>query len=113
MTPALAWTFWILAASTFVGVPLYALRVRGRTYAIFGLVVLAIVLVVDLVARFSREKEDPQDACGFYEWLWNRNTSVATNSRHGVDGPGRVWLPGDPSRERPEPNDPVGGPPQT
>jgi predicted MPP superfamily phosphohydrolase len=44
MTPELAWTFWLLAASTFVGVPLYALRVRGRTYAIFGLVVLAVSL---------------------------------------------------------------------
>ncbi len=77
-----------------------------------GLLALAVVLLIDLVARFSREREDPQDACGFYEWLWNRNTSVATNSKHGVEGASNVWLPGDPSRERPEPNDPAGGPPR-
>ena len=70
-----------------------------------GLLAFAVVLLIDLVARFSREKEDPQDACGFYEWLWNRNTSLATNSKHGVDGPSNVWLPGDASREQPQPDD--------
>lgn len=36
--------FPALALTTLIGVPLYAWRVRGRAYAIFGLVVLAIAL---------------------------------------------------------------------
>lgn len=44
MTAALAWTFWACAGATFAGVPLHALRARGRTYAIFSLVVLVIAL---------------------------------------------------------------------
>jgi hypothetical protein len=41
--------FPTLALGTLVGVPLYAWRVRGRAYAIFGLVVLAIALPGALV----------------------------------------------------------------
>jgi predicted MPP superfamily phosphohydrolase len=40
----LPFVFPTLALTTLVGVPLYAWRVRGRAYAIFGLVVLAIAL---------------------------------------------------------------------
>lgn len=36
--------FWLLAAATLVGVPTYALRVRGRGYATYGLVILAVAL---------------------------------------------------------------------
>lgn len=36
--------FWGLAATSLVGLPLYAARVRGRAYAIFGLVVLLVSL---------------------------------------------------------------------
>ena len=36
--------FWALAAAVSLGVPLYARRVRGRSYAIFGAVVLAVSL---------------------------------------------------------------------
>jgi predicted MPP superfamily phosphohydrolase len=40
----LPFVFPTLALTTLVGVPLYAWRIRGRAYAIFGLVVLAIAL---------------------------------------------------------------------
>jgi predicted MPP superfamily phosphohydrolase len=40
----LAQTFWLLAAVTAIGIPAYAWRVRGRRYAIFSAVVLAIAL---------------------------------------------------------------------
>ncbi|MCC6641965.1 MAG: metallophosphoesterase [Deltaproteobacteria bacterium] len=40
----LALSFRLLAALTLVGVPAYAWRVRGRTYAIFALVILALSL---------------------------------------------------------------------
>ena len=36
--------FWLLAAATLVGVPAYAWRVRGRAYATYGLVVLAVAM---------------------------------------------------------------------
>jgi uncharacterized protein len=36
--------FWLLAAATLVGLPTYAWRVRGRAYATFGLVILAVSL---------------------------------------------------------------------
>jgi predicted MPP superfamily phosphohydrolase len=42
-------TFWWLAAATFIGVPLYGWRVRGRAYAVFTLVVLALSLPGALV----------------------------------------------------------------
>ena len=41
--------FRVLALATVVGVPLYAWRVRGRAYAIFGLVILAVALPGALV----------------------------------------------------------------
>jgi hypothetical protein len=40
----LAHAVWILAAATAIGVPLYSWRARGRQYAIFAAVVLAIAL---------------------------------------------------------------------
>jgi predicted MPP superfamily phosphohydrolase len=45
----LPYAFPALAAATLVGVPLYAGLVRGRTYAIFGFVILAIALPGALV----------------------------------------------------------------
>jgi hypothetical protein len=42
--PSLEVLYWLLAAATLLGVPLYAWRVRGRAYATFGFVVLAIAL---------------------------------------------------------------------
>jgi predicted MPP superfamily phosphohydrolase len=36
--------FWLLAAATLLGVPAYAWGIRGRSYATFGFVVLAIAL---------------------------------------------------------------------
>ena len=44
MVGSLSLGFWALALVTVVGVPLYAWRVRGRGYAIFGLVILAVSL---------------------------------------------------------------------
>lgn len=44
MTAVLPLVFPALALTTLIGLPLYAWRVRGRAYAIFGLVVLAIAL---------------------------------------------------------------------
>ena len=44
MSQPLALTLWSLAAATLVGLPLYSLRVRGRGYAIFVFVVLALSL---------------------------------------------------------------------
>lgn len=44
MNDALARLFWALAAVTLVGVPLYAWRVRGRSYGVFALVILALSL---------------------------------------------------------------------
>ncbi len=49
MVDVLPVTFPALAFGTLLGVPLYAWRVRGRTYAIFGLVVLAVALPGALV----------------------------------------------------------------
>jgi len=49
VTAALPFVFPTLALTTFIGVPLYAWRVRGRVYAIFGLVILAIALPGALV----------------------------------------------------------------
>src|SRR5690606_7037275 len=40
--PSLAVPCWTLAAAALVGVPAYAWRVRGRSYATFVLVVLAV-----------------------------------------------------------------------
>jgi predicted MPP superfamily phosphohydrolase len=45
----LPFVFPTLALTTLIGVPLYAWRIRGRAYAIFGLVVLAIALPGALV----------------------------------------------------------------
>jgi predicted MPP superfamily phosphohydrolase len=42
--PELSWCFRVLAAATAVGIPLYAWRIRGRTFAIFGAVLLAFSL---------------------------------------------------------------------
>jgi len=42
--PRLEVLFWLVAAATFVGVPTYAWRVRGRAYGTFGLIFLAISL---------------------------------------------------------------------
>jgi predicted MPP superfamily phosphohydrolase len=42
--PSLVVLYWVLAAATLAGVPAYAWRVRGRAYATFGFVVLAISL---------------------------------------------------------------------
>jgi hypothetical protein len=44
VSTALACVFPALAVTTLIGVPLYAWRVRGRGYAIFGFVVLAVAL---------------------------------------------------------------------
>ena len=44
MVADLSLMFPVLALTTFIGVPLYAWHVRGRVYAIFGLVILAIAL---------------------------------------------------------------------
>lgn len=49
MTAVLPLVFPALAVTTLIGVPLYAWRVRGRVYAIFGLVILAIALPGALV----------------------------------------------------------------
>jgi hypothetical protein len=49
LTALLDVAFPALALGTLVGVPLYAWRVRGRGYAIFGLVILAIALPGALV----------------------------------------------------------------
>ncbi len=49
MSAVLPFVFPTLALTTFIGVPIYAWRVRGRAYAIFGLVVLAIALPGALV----------------------------------------------------------------
>jgi hypothetical protein len=49
VSTALDLAFPALALTTLVGVPLYAWHVRGRAYAIFGLVVLAIALPGALV----------------------------------------------------------------
>jgi uncharacterized protein len=38
------WLFWAIAAATAGGVPFYAWRVRGRDYAAFALVILAVAL---------------------------------------------------------------------
>jgi hypothetical protein len=43
--------FWGLAATSVVGLPLYAARVRGRAYAIFGLVILLVSLPGAVVAH--------------------------------------------------------------
>ena len=42
--PNLEVLFWLLAAATLIGVPTYAWRVRGRGYATYGLVILAVAL---------------------------------------------------------------------
>ena len=42
--PHLEVLFWLLAAATLLGVPAYSWRVRGRPYATFGFVILAISL---------------------------------------------------------------------
>jgi predicted MPP superfamily phosphohydrolase len=61
MAPGLHWIFPILATATLVGLPLYAWRIRGRRYALFGLVVLAfsvpaaLVLHTRLVETFPPE----------------------------------------------------------
>jgi predicted MPP superfamily phosphohydrolase len=49
VTALLGIAFPALALGTFVGLPLYAWRVRGRGYAIFGLVILSIALPGALV----------------------------------------------------------------
>ena len=49
MSAVLPLVFPTLALTTLVGVPLYAWRVRGRAYALFGLVILAIALPGALV----------------------------------------------------------------
>ena len=49
MSAVLPLAFPVLALTTLVSVPLYAWRVRGRGYAIFGLIVLAIALPGALV----------------------------------------------------------------
>lgn len=42
--PQLEVLFWLLAAATLIGVPAYAWWVRGRAYATFGLVILAVAM---------------------------------------------------------------------
>jgi predicted MPP superfamily phosphohydrolase len=42
--PHLEALFWLVAAATLLGVPAYAWRVRGRSYATFGFVILAIAV---------------------------------------------------------------------
>jgi predicted MPP superfamily phosphohydrolase len=42
--PRLEMLFWLLAAATFVGIPSYAWRVRGRGYATYGLVILTVAM---------------------------------------------------------------------
>jgi len=53
--PDLAWVFQLLVLATAVGIPLYAWRERGRTYAIFSAVLLALSLpgLVALHVRLS------------------------------------------------------------
>ena len=51
MTPALAIAFWSLASLTTIGVPLYGWRARGRSYAIFVLVVLGLSLPGALITH--------------------------------------------------------------
>ena len=51
MTPDLALAFRIVTLGTLVGVPLYALRTRGRRYAIFALVTLGFALPGALVTQ--------------------------------------------------------------
>jgi predicted MPP superfamily phosphohydrolase len=42
--PDLSWSFRAIAAATALGIPLYAWRIRGRTYAIFSAVLLGVSL---------------------------------------------------------------------
>jgi hypothetical protein len=50
-----------------------------------ALMVAGTVLLVDVLIRWSRAAEDPQDVSGFLEWLWTRRTSAALDSKHRAD----------------------------
>ena len=54
--PDSTWLFHAIAAATAIGIPLYAWRVRGRTYATFSAVLLALSLpgAILMEARLSQ-----------------------------------------------------------
>lgn len=70
---------WALALAALAGVPLYAWIVRGRTYAIFGFVILALSLPGALVAhaRLRAWLPPPADLVLDAAFLWTMGAAVA------------------------------------
>lgn len=66
MTYSLALTFWSLASLTFVGLPLYSWRSRGRAYAMFVVVVLAFSLPGALIVHARLMGHVPVAASGWF-----------------------------------------------
>ena len=60
--PDLSWSFRAIVAATAIGIPLYAWRIRGRTYAIFSAVLLGLSLPGALVVHARLLDRLPQHA---------------------------------------------------
>jgi predicted MPP superfamily phosphohydrolase len=79
VTPDLALLFRIVALATLVGVPLYALRTRGRVYAIFALVTLGFAMPGALVTQALVADRMPEPWASLVDaaFLWGALATVA------------------------------------